>query len=73
MKNSTTNNLTEILTICFKNNIEFTYQKEEGENYITYVDEPSKLLTINIIDSEDENLEKMIHDKLLELQQLFKN
>lgn len=73
MKNFTTNNLTDLLTFCFKHNIEFIYQNEEGENYITYTTEPNNLLTINITNIEDKNLDKMLTDKLEELHQLIQN
>ena len=73
MKNSTTNNLTDLLTFCFKNKVEFIYQNEEGENYVTYTTEPSKLLTINITNTEDKNLDKMLTDKLEELNQFFQD
>ena len=73
MKNSTTNNLTDLLTFCFKNKVEFVYQNEEGENFIDYTTEPNKLLTINITNTEDKNLDKMLTDKLEELNQLFQD
>jgi hypothetical protein len=73
MKNSITNNLTDLLTFCFKNKVEFIYQNEEGENYITYTTEPNKLLTINITNIEDKNLDKMLTDKLEKLHQLFQD
>ena len=73
MKNSTTNNLTDLLTFCFKNKVEFVYQNEEGENCITYTTEPNKLLTINITNTEDKNLDKMLTDKLEELNQFFQD
>ena len=73
MKNSTTNNLTNLLTFCFKNKVEFVYQNEEGENCIDYTTEPNKLLTINITNTEDKNLDKMLTDKLEELNQLIQD
>lgn len=73
MKNSTTNNLTDLLTFCFKNKVEFVYQNEEGENCIIYTTEPNKLLTINITNTEDKNLDKMLTDKLEELNQLIQD
>jgi hypothetical protein len=65
-----TNTLNDMLVICSKNNLEFTLFREEGENYINY-DIETKKININIFDYDDENLEKLVNEKYLELKKLF--
>lgn len=56
---------------CFTNKIDFTYQKEENGNYITISEEEKTSVVLNISDPEDKNLNKMIDEKLDELNQLL--
>ena len=72
MKNSIPNKLNEILILCSKHNMEFTFQKEGQENFIEYSVEPEKKITVNISNEDDKNLKKLINQKLKELRQLFK-
>jgi len=72
MKNSIPNKLNEILILCSKHNMEFTFQKEGQENFIEYLIEPEKKITVNISNEDDKNLKKLIDQKLKELRQLFK-
>ena len=72
MKNFIPNKLNEILILCSKNNMEFTYQKEGEENFIEYSIEPERKITVNIVKEKDKNLKRLINEKLEELNQLFK-
>ena len=66
-----TDKLNELFQVCGINDFEFTYQKEGDKNYITHSLNPNKIL-VNISDIEDENLEKLLDDKLKELKETFK-
>ncbi len=70
-KNVFMNKLNDLLLFCSKNKINFTYQNEDDENYIIYNVEPTEQLIVNIVDPEDENLDKLLGDKLIELQNRF--
>lgn len=62
----------ELLNFCFTNKIEFMFQKEENENYISIKTTPNISVVLNISDPDDKNLGKLLDDKLVELNQLFK-
>lgn len=62
----------ELLNFCFTNKIEFMFQKEENENYINIKTTPNISVVLNISDPDDKNLGKLLDDKLVELNQLFK-
>jgi hypothetical protein len=66
-----TDKLNELFQVCGINDFEFTYQKEGDKNFITHSLNPNKIL-VNISDIEDENLEKLLDDKLKELKETFK-
>ena len=68
---TTTNKLNELLILCGINNIVFTYQKEEGGNYINF-NEPEKTIVVNISDYEDKELDSLLNNKIEELKELFK-
>jgi hypothetical protein len=63
--------LTELLTLCGKNNIEFVLKKEEEKNSVVYDDEKKKV-SINFVDYEDKELETLLSNKINELKELFK-
>lgn len=62
----------ELVNFCFTNKIEFMFQKEENENYINIKTTPNISVVLNVSDPDDKNLGKLIDDKLVELNQLFK-
>jgi hypothetical protein len=66
-----TDKLNELFKVCGINDFEFTYQKEGDKNFIIHSLNPNKIL-VNISDIEDENLEKLLDDKLKELKKTFK-
>ena len=68
---TTTNKLNELLILCGINNIVFTYQKEEGGNYIDF-NEPEKTIVVNVSDYEDKELDSLLDNKIKELKKLFK-
>lgn len=68
---TTTNKLNELLILCGINNIVFTYQKEEGGNYIDF-NEPEKTIVVNVSDYEDKELDSLLNNKIEELKELFK-
>ena len=68
---TTTNKLNELLILCGINNIVFTYQKEEGGNYIDF-NEPEKTIVVNVSDYEDKELDSLLDKKINELKELFK-
>jgi hypothetical protein len=68
---TTTNKLNELLILCGINNIVFTYQKEEGGNYIDF-NEPEKTIVVNVSDYEDKELDSLLNKKIEELKELFK-
>jgi hypothetical protein len=68
---TTTNKLNELLILCGINNIVFTYQKEEGGNYINF-NEPEKTIIVNVSDYEDKELDSLLDKKINELKELFK-
>ena len=68
---TTTNKLNELLILCGINNIVFTYQKEEGGNYIDF-NEPEKTIVVNVSDYEDKELNSLLNKKIEELKELFK-
>ena len=68
---TTTNKLNELLILCGINNVVFTYQKEEGGNYIDF-NEPEKTIVVNVSDYEDKELDSLLNKKIEELKELFK-
>ena len=68
---TTTNKLNELLILCGINNVVFTYQKEEGGNYIDF-NEPEKTIVVNVSDYEDKELNSLLNKKIEELKELFK-
>jgi|688.fasta_scaffold864742_2 hypothetical protein len=68
---TTTNKLNELLILCGINNIVFTYQKEEGGNYVNF-NEPEKTIVVNVSDYEDKELDSLLDKKIGELKELFK-
>jgi hypothetical protein len=68
---TTTNKLNELLILCGINNIVFTYQKEEGGNYVNFND-PEKTIVVNVSDYEDKELDSLLDKKIEELKELFK-
>lgn len=68
---TTTDKLNELLILCGVNNIVFTYQKEEGKNYIDF-DENNKTIVVNVSDYEDKELDSLITKKIEELKETFK-
>lgn len=68
---TTTNKLNELLVLCGINNIVFTYQKEDGGNYVDF-NESEKTIVVNISDYEDKDLDSLLNKKIEELKELFK-
>jgi hypothetical protein len=68
---TTTTKLNELLILCGINNIVFTYQKEEGGNYVNF-NEPEKTIIVNVSDYEDKELDSLLDKKIGELKELFK-
>jgi hypothetical protein len=68
---TTTNKLNELLILCGINNIVFTYQKEEGGNYVNF-NELEKTIVVNVSDYEDKELDSLLDKKIGELKELFK-
>jgi hypothetical protein len=68
---TTTNKLNELLILCGINNIVFTYQKEDGGNYVDF-NESEKTIVVNISDYEDKELDSLLNKKIEELKELFK-
>jgi hypothetical protein len=66
-----TDKLNHLFEICGINDFEFTYQKEGDKNFITHSLNPNKIL-VNISDIDDEDLEKLLDDKIKELKETFK-
>ena len=62
--------LNEILKICSKNKIEFTYQNEGNKNEVI-LDENKRTIIINIIDNEDAGLNELLSNTIDKLNQLF--
>ena len=67
-----TNKLNELFQICGINDFIFTYQKEGDENFIDYSLEPVKKIVVNIANSDDKELDKLLSNKIDELKELFK-
>jgi len=68
---TTTNKLNELLVLCGINNVVFTYQKEDGGNYVNF-DENEKTIIVNVSDYEDKELDFLLDNKIKELKELFK-
>ena len=68
---TTTNKLNELLVLCGINNVVFTYQKEDGGNYVNF-DENEKTIIVNVSDYEDKELDSLLDNKIKELKELFK-
>jgi hypothetical protein len=68
---TTTNKLNELLILCGVNNVVFTYQKEDGGNYVDF-NEDKKTIVVNISDYEDKELDSLLDKKIGELKELFK-
>ena len=66
-----TDKLNKLFEICGINDFEFTYQKEGDKNFITYELEPKKIL-VNISNLEDDELDKLLDEKISELKEIFK-
>jgi hypothetical protein len=66
-----TDKLNKLFEVCGVNNFEFTYQKEGDKNFITHSLNPNVIL-VNIINIEDVDLEKLLDDKIKELEEIFK-
>jgi hypothetical protein len=64
--------LNELFRICGINDFIFTYQKEGDNNYIDYSLEPEKKIVVNITNTEDTELDKLLTSKIEELKELFK-
>ena len=58
--------LFELFNFCGENNIDFIYETgENGINQITHsINEKNKCVVIKICNPEDENLDKMIFEKI---------
>ena len=67
-----TNKLKELFQICGVNDFIFTYQKEGDENFVDYSLEPVKKIVVNIANSDDKELDKLLSNKIDELKELFK-
>lgn len=67
-----TNKLKELFQICGINDFIFTYQKEGDENFVDYSLEPVKKIVVNIANSDDKELDKLLSNKIDELKELFK-
>jgi len=67
-----TNKLNELFQICGINDFIFTYQKEGDENFVDYSLEPVKKIVVNISNSDDKELDKLLSNKIDELKELFK-
>jgi hypothetical protein len=61
----------QLALFCYKNKIEFIFQKEDEGNYVKYESEPIKKVTLNISDPEDPNFESVLDERIDELNQLF--
>jgi hypothetical protein len=68
---TTTNKLNELLILCGVNNVVFTYQKEDGGNYVDF-NKDEKTIVVNISDYEDKELDSLLDKKIGELKELFK-
>jgi hypothetical protein len=68
---TTTNKLNELLILCGVNNVVFTYQKEDGGNYVDF-NGTEKTIIVNISDYEDKELDSLLDKKIGELKELFK-
>jgi len=67
-----TNKLNELFQICGINDFIFTYQKEGDKNFVDYSLEPVKKIVVNIPNSDDKELDKLLSNKIDELKELFK-
>lgn len=63
--------LNELMIICGINHFVFVYQKEGDKNFINKIDEPEKTIIVNIVDTEDKELETLLDSKIKELKELF--
>ncbi len=63
--------LNELMRICGINHFVFVYQKEGNKNFINKIDEPEKTIIVNIVDTEDKELETLLDSKIKELKELF--
>ena len=68
---TTSDKLNELLVLCGINNVVFTYQKEDGGNYVNF-DENEKTIIVNVSDYEDKELDSLLDNKIKELKELFK-
>ena len=59
------------MRICGINHFVFVYQKEGNKNFINKIDEPEKTIIVNIVDTEDKELETLLDSKIKELKELF--
>lgn len=63
--------LNELMRICGINHFVFVYQKEGNKNFINKIDEPEKTIIVNIVNTEDKELETLLDSKIKELKELF--
>jgi hypothetical protein len=63
--------LNELLILCSRNNVEFTLKRNDELNQINY-DDTTKNITVSITEFEDDNLEKLLDEKIKELKEIFK-
>jgi len=61
----------QLALFCYRNKIEFIFQKEDEGNYVKYESEPIKKVTLNISDPDDLDFESVLDEKINELNQLF--
>lgn len=59
------------MRICGINHFVFVYQKEGNKNFINKIDEPEKTIIVNIVNTEDKELETLLDSKIKELKELF--
>lgn len=66
-------NLFKLFNFCGKNNIDFIYETEEsGKNQITHIiDKNQRVISIKIVDPEDENLNELIEKELIQLSSII--
>jgi len=67
------NKLFELFKFCGDNRIDFTYETDEkGINQIThFFNENEKHVNVKVCDPKDENLDKLIDEKIKELSSIL--
>lgn len=61
----------KLFVLCSENKVEFLLDLDEGGTNEVFYNEERNVVCLNIADSEDKNLPKLIEDKTKELEQLF--